>query len=150
MLRNTINMASVIAPLLLSNILPNDLVVHEIFAKHLYKTIYSVSDAQRDSIEHFHFYFKKIVMKYYNTYDRHVLSEMYFLNVLDNDLLLAINDGRFYNSSQSDVFREIPVLNELCSYNVPTEHLQDFIYTVWCCLPTEVKLSVYKTLINKF
>jgi hypothetical protein len=134
-------MASVISPLLLSNMLPNDLVVNEIFAKHLYKTIYSVSDTQRDSIEHFHFYFKKIVTKYYNTYDRNVLSEMFFLNVLDNDLFSAIG---------KDLVEQNPLLAELCSYNVLTEDLNDFVYTVWCCLPTEDKLRVYDTLMNKF
>jgi hypothetical protein len=141
--------SSIIAPLLLSNTLPNDLVVQEIFAKHLYKTIYSVSKTQKDSIEQFHFYFKKIVVKYYNTYDRRPNQEMYFLNVLDNDLFLAINEGQNYYSGQSDVFKTNPELAKLCfGYDyVPTEYLHHFVYAVWCCLSTDLKQQVYNKLI---
>jgi hypothetical protein len=142
--------SSLIAPLLLSkHTLPTDLVIHEIFAKHLYKTIYSVSETQKHSIEHFHFYFKKIVMKYYNTYDRNVLSDMYFLNVLDNDLFLAINDGQTYYAYQSDVFETNPALANLCfDYDVPSVDLHNYIYTVWCCLSTDLKVQVYNRLMN--
>ena len=142
-------MASVIAPLLLSNTLPNDIVIREIFANHLYKAIYSVSASQKKSIECFHFYFKKIVMKYYNTYDRRPSHEMYFLNVLDNDLLLAINDGESYYSYQSDVFKTNPALADLCfNYEVPVEDLHHYIYTVWCCLSTDLQMEVYNKLIK--
>lgn len=134
-------MVSVITPLLLSDKLPNDLVIHEIFAKHLYKTIFSVSKIQRDSIEHFHFYFKKIIMKYYNTYDRRKEHAMYFLNVLDNDMFLAIG---------MDVVNQNPMLTKLSSYSVSTEDLNDFIYTVWSCLSTEDKCRVYKILMSNF
>jgi hypothetical protein len=89
-------------------------------------------------------------MKYYNMYDRRKDHEMYFLNVLDNDIFLAINDNQTYNSSQSDAFKENPELAKLCSYSVDTEDLPDFVYTLWCCLSTELKLKVYTILMNSF
>ena len=88
----------------------------------------TVSETQKHSIAYFHFY---------------------FLNVLDNDLFLAINDGQTYYAYQSDVFETNPALAKLCfDYDVPSVDLHNYIYTVWCCLSTDLKVQVYNRLMN--
>lgn len=132
-----------IQPLLLSDALPNDLIVHEIFGKHLYKLNSGLSEKQKESIQQGHFYFKKLLTMYYNTFDRHPDSEMYFLELFDNDLLLAINEGKPFIFEQSDYFKQNPELTKLCMSTVPDEKLPDLIYSVWCYLSFEKKLEVY-------
>ena len=61
---------SCIQPLLLSDVLPNDLIVHEIFGKHLYKLNSVLSEKQKESIQQGHFYFRKLLTMYYNTFDQ--------------------------------------------------------------------------------
>tara|TARA_B100001250_G_scaffold223922_1_gene192002 strand:+ start:596 stop:1075 length:480 start_codon:yes stop_codon:yes gene_type:complete len=134
---------SCIQPLLLSNVLPHDLVVHEIFGKHLCKLNSPLSEKQKESIQQGHFYFKKLLLMYYNTFDRHPDAEMYFLEMFDNDLLLAINEGKPFIFEQSDYLKQNPELTKLCMSTVPDEKLPDFIYSIWCFLSFEKKLEVY-------
>lgn len=138
-----------IQPFLLSRALPNDLVVHEIFGRHLYKLNSPLSEKQRDSIQHFHFYFKKLLVLYYNHYDRRPNSDMYFLDILDNDLLVAINEGKPFLFQPSDYLKENPELVKLCMAPVTDRNFPDYIYSVWCYLSAEKKLQVYDFLVNR-
>jgi hypothetical protein len=138
-----------IQTLLLSKALPSDLVVHEIYGKHLYKLNSPLSEKQKTSIQCGHFYFKKLLLMYYNTYDRHPAAEMYFLNCFDNDLFLAINEGKYFVDEQSDYLKENPELTKLCTSTVPDEDLPDFIYSIWCLLSFEKKLEVYDFLMER-
>ena len=135
-----------IQPLLLCHVLPHDLVVQEIFGKHLYKLNSQLSEKQKENI---HFYFKKLLLLYYNTFDRHRDSDMYFLNLFDNDLFLAINEGKYFVDEQSDYLKENPELTKLCMSTVPDEDLPDFIYSIWCFLSFEKKLEVYDFLMDR-
>ena len=137
-----------IQTLLLSKALPSDLIVQEIYGKHLYK-LYSLSEKQKTSIKCGHFYFKKLLLLYYNTYDRHPEAEMYFLNCFDNDLFLAINEGKYFVDEQSDYLKENPELTKLCMSTVLDEDLPDFIYSIWCFLSFEKKLEVYDFLMDR-
>ena len=139
-----------IQPLLLSKVLPHDIVVQEIFAKHLYKQTSCLTCHQKQSIQQHHFYFKKLLMLYYNTYDRRIGSDSYFLQVFENDLCLALNNGKYFAYEKSAYLMANPELVKLCMTTVDDKNLPDFIYSVWCYLFAEKKLDVYEFLTTKF
>lgn len=143
-------MTTAVQTLLLSGVLPQDVIVQEIFGKHLYKYESPLNALQKDSIVRNHFLFKKLVIWYYNTYDRRMGSPDYFLNVLDNDLFLAINEGYYYSEVKSDFLESNPMLVETMLLGVSETDLPVYIYDVWCMLDNDKRREVYDFLVNRF
>ena len=137
--------ATIIRTLLLSDALPRDIVIQEIFAKHLYKEYSPLNSCQKHSILRNHFLFKKILMLYYRSsfYSRVPNSADYFLSAMDNDLFLAINDGRYLLDHKSEYFENHPELFKLSMLSVEDEDLPAYVYDVWCMLTHEKKQEVY-------
>ena len=143
-------MTTAIQTLLLSGVLPRDVIVQEIFGKHLYKYESPLNDLQKDSIVQNNFLFKKLVILYYNTYNRRMGSPDYFLSVLDNDMFLAINEGYYYFEFKSDFLESNPTLVETLLTGVSEYDLPEYIYDVWCTLDNDKRREVYDFLVNRF
>lgn len=142
-------MAEVIKPLLYS-VLPSDIVVNEIFARHIYKYQSPLDEDQKESIIHLHFLFRKILMKYYERYERDRQSTMFYLDMLDNDLCLAINNGEsFINVSQ--YLKDNPYIYKACMIQPSDDsnEIAKYIYELWCLLDNDKKKKVYEFLIHR-
>jgi hypothetical protein len=140
-------MAETIRPLFHSS-LPVYIVVDEIFGKHLYKSYSPLNEDQKESIVCKHFLFKKILMKYYHMYEGEQVSNMKFLNMLDNDLFLAINEGNTFDIKSKYLEEHLEIVHA-CMLYVPEDRLSRFVYDVWCMLDSEKKTEVYEYLINR-
>lgn len=79
--------------LLTSNILPNDIVCHEIY-NHLWRNRNLLNTAQTDAIVYDHFHMKKILNFYHTSENlsKNSESDYYFLVWLENDLISCLND----------------------------------------------------------
>ena len=144
-------MTTPIQALLLSNALPRDITIQEIFAKHLYKDCSPLNAVQKNSIVRNHFLFKKILMLYYRSsaYNRVPNNTDYFLSAMDNDMFLAINDGRYLLFHKSEYFLNNPELFKLSMLSVRDEDLPAYLYDVWCLLSNEKKQEVYHFIVNR-
>ena len=143
-------MVDQIKTLLLSNLLPTDLIVQEIFSKHLSKNLSPLTAVQKDSITNQNFYFRKILMKYYNVYDHNPSQWDFFLNMLDNDLCIAINEGHILNQYKSEYLQKNPLVLKSLLTVVSIEDLPEYLHDTWCILSNEKKLEVYNCLMLRF
>lgn len=138
-----------IQSLLVSNALPRDIVIDEIFAKHLYKMMSSLSQAQKESIHNEDFYIKRLLRLYYNKYDHRLNSYMYFLDVFDNDFCISINSGKSLCRGINPYLKNNPdILEMLCVSLYEVESVPQHIYDIWCRLTSEVKQDVYKRMFD--
>ena len=140
-------MASVVAiqALLLSNTgLPGDLVVSEIFSKHMCLRENRLTVVQSDSIRDCHFHFKKIVSFYHSLYDRRLNSYLYFLDVLDNDMCMAINGGKSLREETCDYLIENQRVTGLLKCSVPGHELPGHLFRIWTSLTFGKKMEVYE------
>lgn len=137
-------MVDSIRPLFYSS-LPKEIVVDEIFAKHFYKYQTPLDDDQTESIQQKHFLFMKILWKYHRMYEH---SAMYYLDMLDNDICLAINEG-YPLTNMSQYLKNNPKVYNACLVTPSYEDdrfLKD-IYDLWCILDSEKKTEVYEWII---
>lgn len=140
-------MVDYIRPLFYSS-LPQEIIVDEIFAKHLYKYQSPLDEYQKESIQRKDFYFIKILLKYYQMFQNSSISTDY-LDMLDNDICLAINEG-YPLTTVSQYLRNNPKVYEACSI-VPSYHKDQImkdIYNLWCMLDSEKKTEVYRWIIE--
>ena len=89
-------------------------------------------------------------MKYYERYERDRQSTMFYLDMLDNDLCLAINNGEsFINVSQ--YLKDNLDIYKACMIQ-PSEdsnEIAKYIYELWCLLDNDKKKEVYEFLIHR-
>lgn len=142
-------MCEVIRPLLFSS-LPIDVVVNEIFAKHVYRYQSPLSEEQKDSIINNHFLFKKILTKYYNDFEREQTMVMNYLDMLDNDLCFAINDGYPLHVYKSQYLEDHPEIFKAITVQVQDCDVAKSIYDMWCMMSNEKKTEVYEYLMNRW
>jgi hypothetical protein len=86
--------------LLTSNILPNDIVFHEIY-KHLWRNKNLLNEAQTEAIVQDHFHLKKIIRAYFHceqfSHEEYCGDyDIYFLDSLVADMLYFLNDNENY------------------------------------------------------
>ena len=129
-----------IGTLLLSSVLPQDVIIHEIYGKHLYKLKSTITTELKTSIVNMHYHFKKMLMIYYNRFDKKPNYPYYFLKVLKIDLGLAINDD-----DGEEVSREI--IYAIYDEDINVNDLPDHLYHIWCSLSLEKKHKVYSYII---
>jgi hypothetical protein len=144
MKKKHLNMVDLIRPLFYSS-LPKEIVVDEIFAKHLYKYQSRLDEEQKESIHQKHFLFVRILWKYYRMYEH---SAMFYLDMLDNDLCLAINEG-YPLTTVSQYLKDNPKVYDACltppSYD--KDQILKYIYDLWCMLDSEKKTEVHDWII---
>ena len=137
-----------ILPLLQSNCLPNDIVVHEIYNR-LWRMKTPLSSELKDAIIWDHFHFKKIVMMYYNNVDqftRNKNDDDYFLIWLDNDMCGVLNDDRpLTDGLTTNLKQECPTLTmDYLMRNDHVDKLPDKVYELWKMMTTEKRNKLYE------
>ena len=141
-------MTSVIRTLLLSNVLPRDIVIQEIFSKHYYKFIKPLTVPQCTSIHDDDFYFNRLIKLYSTTYDRKVESRLYFLSVFDHDFYRSINLGFTVLEKKSQYLSENPNIHEMLDRYIDREDLLEYLRDIWCMLSNEKRHDVYKRILE--
>lgn len=133
-------------PFLLSNRLPKEIVLHEIY-KYLWKNRNVLTDVQKDSIINDHFHLNKIVNKYYNdsSLSRNKRSERYFLLWLENDILSVLNDDRgFIDGISDNLLIECPGVTKGFLLSCDSiDDLPEKIYTLWTMMTPIKKTTMY-------
>jgi len=82
--------------------------------------------------------FQSLLENYKNLYGDTALAS------LDNDILLALNEGKFFNEYISKTFQEN---NQLYRYiEEQTEPNVENVYRLWCMLGNEKQVNVYNIL----
>ena len=75
-------------------------------------------------------------------------SAMYYLDMLDNDICLAINEGHPL-TNVSQYLKDTPKVYNACltlpSYD--KDQILTYIYDLWCMLDSEKKTEVYDWII---
>lgn len=132
--------------LLLSNNIPNDIVINEIY-NHLWRNKNVLNEKQKEAIVHDHFHLKKIIKTYFNdtSLSKKKESMDYFLCWLENDMLSVLNDDYAYIDGLSpNLKKECPDITKewLLSLNSMDE-LPDKIYTIWKMMTTNKKNIMY-------
>lgn len=132
--------------LLLSNVIPNDIVLYEVY-KHLCKKK-TLNVEQKISIINNHFLFKKILLKYYHNKElsrNPSHGQDYFLYWLENDLIGVLNDGVPLNYDLTEKMKkECPgVTIKWLASHVSLEDLPDKTYAIWKLLSYEKKQYMY-------
>lgn len=133
-------MGSVIQPFMMSNILPIDIVINEIFSKHYCGLMKPLPSDLNESICNEMFYFKRLVTLYCNYYSRSIDSERYFVNVFKNDFF------QYIMSKRDDTIDSYT--NDLVRIDVSPRGLPYHLYTIWCTLPSYKRHEIYNDLIN--
>jgi hypothetical protein len=136
-----------VGTLLLSKILPKEIVLHEIY-KHLYKLKKPISeDLQRDIQENI-FHLQQIVRHYYNNglFSKQENHPNYFLFWLENDLCYILNDERPLATGVSvNLLFECPLISiEFLVKNIPLTQLHSRIYELWRMLTYKKKMIMYE------
>ena len=140
-----------IGPLLLSNILPNDVVLGCVY-KNLWKNAKVLSTEQKCSIINYDFYFNKLWMSYYNHF---LLSKTkgdpcYFLIWFVNDLLVFLNDrkpvAKEISASLQQDYPNITFdfLNKRCTH----DELPKRAYALWKMLNNNKKRYMCMHVLN--
>ena len=136
-----------IQALLLSNSIPNDIVINEIY-NHLWRNKNVLNEKQKEAIVNDHFHLKKIIQAYFNdtSLSKNKNSTNYFLYWLENDMLSVLNDNYPYIDGVSpNLKKECPYVNLdwlLSLDNV--DELPDKIYTIWKMMTTNKKNIMYE------
>lgn len=133
--------------LLLSNNIPNDIVINEIY-NHLWRNKNVLNEKQKEAIVHDHFHLKKIIRTYFNdtSLSKNKESMDYFLCWLENDMLSVLNDDYAYIDGLSpNLKKECPDITKkwLLSLNSMDE-LPDKIYTIWKMMTPKKKNIMYE------
>ena len=134
--------------LLLSDAIPNDIVLNDIYG-HLCKKK-MLNEEQKNSIIHNHFLFKKIVLKYFRNKQlsrNPSHGQDYFLYWLENDFICVLNDGMPLNHELTEnMKKECPgvTIRWLASHVSPKD-LPDKTYAIWKLMTPEKKQLMYET-----
>ena len=137
-----------IQTLLLSNVLPTDIVLNNIY-NHLWRIKSPLTKDLKESIVNDHFRFKKIVMSYYNSeiYSRRPESQFYFLDYLLNDMIDVLNDNYMMIDGVS------PNLSNECPWMTIDYLMDDMdgvlnskLYDIWKIMTPEKKQIMYNSI----
>jgi hypothetical protein len=133
--------------LLLSSVLPQDVVLNDIY-NHLWRNKNVLTDDLKTAIIHDHFRLEKIVMKYYNdtSLSRKPSHDDYFLCWLENDLLGVLNDDMgFMDGLSENLQRECPgITRDWLLSCESVDDLPEKVYSVWKLMTNEKKAIMYE------
>lgn len=133
--------------LLLSNNIPNDIIVNEIY-NHLWRNKNVLNVKQKNAIEHDHFHLKKIIRTYFNdtSLSKNKESMDYFLCWLENDMLSVLNDDYAYIDGLSpNLKKECPDISKEWLLSLSSmDDLPDKIYTIWKMMTPNKKNIMYE------
>jgi len=134
-------------PLLLSNSIPNDVVIGEIYS-HLWRNKNVLNKKQKEAIVHDHFHLKKIIQTYFNdtSLSKNKESMDYFLCWLENDMLSVLNDDYAYIDGLSpNLQKECPHITKEWLLSLSSiDELPDKIYTIWKMMTPNKKNIMYE------
>ena len=138
-------------PLLLSNVITNDVVINVIY-NHLWRNKNILNDSQKESIIHDHFRLKKILKRYFddNSLSKSPSHSDYFLAWLENDLVGVLNDNYpLIFGLSAELKKECPniTMDELLNFDT-VDKLPDKIYWLWKLMTQEKKLRMYELTSN--
>ena len=132
--------------LLLSNNIPNDIVINEIY-NHLWRNKNVLNEKQKEAIVHDHFHLKKIIRTYFNdsSLSKNKESMDYFLCWLENDMLSVLNDDYAYIDGLSpNLKKECPDITKEWLLSLSSmDDLPDKIYTIWKMMTPNKKNIMY-------
>jgi hypothetical protein len=137
--------------LLTSNILPKDIVIHNIY-NHLWRNRNLLNKSQIESIVEDHFHMKKIIRMYFRceNLSNDQNSDDYFLIWLENDMIYCLNDNQQLINGISPLLKnECPdiTLNLLIGCG-SIDKLPEKIYFLWKHMTYEKKMYFYNTCSN--
>ena len=134
-----------ILPLLQSNALPSDVVLHNIY-RHLWRMKSPLSNDLKVAIENDHFRFKKVVMAYYGCEDyTHNRDDMdYFLNWLLNDIIGVMNDRQMLMDGISEnLKKECPWITMDYLLDDMNGKLNEKVYDLWKVMTPDKRAQMY-------
>lgn len=133
--------------LLLSNSIPNDIVIHEIY-NHLWRNKNVLNALQKDSIVNDHFHLKKIIQTYFNDTSLSKIKESqdYFLCWLENDMLNVLNDDRsFMDGLSENLKNECPHIDMEWLLSMDSnDELPRKVYDLWKMMTPKKKNIMYE------
>ena len=135
-----------IQSLLLSSILPRDIVIGEIY-RHLYLTRTSELKELKTSIVNEHFYLTKVLLYYYkdSLYSKNSQDPNYFLYWVENDMLNNMNDHIPLASGLSQSLKEeFPNVTTIFLMKpIAVDELPNRIYELWSLTTHEKRRHMY-------
>jgi len=136
-----------VATLLLSNRLPKEIVLDEIY-RHLCKLKKPISEHLKISIENNHFHLIKVVKSYHHNelYSQKENHPDYYAYWLENDLCSILNDGiPLILGVSVSLLKECPDITvEFLVKSIPLTHLQERIYELWSMMTYKKQMYMYR------